>query len=115
MNSTDSEDGCTPLHLACRKGDMACLLELLECHARVDVTDRNGETVFHYAVRGHNPQIIEVGALSEPGERDWNGSCLCCERGEEPRAAAWGEEGQLALLRHRVNTRGWFQPLSSLL
>ncbi|XP_035407841.1 85/88 kDa calcium-independent phospholipase A2 isoform X2 [Cygnus atratus] len=60
VNSTDSEDGCTPLHLACRKGDVACLLELLECRARVDVTDRNGETVFHYAVRGHNPQIIEI-------------------------------------------------------
>ncbi|NXT21827.1 PLPL9 phospholipase, partial [Syrrhaptes paradoxus] len=60
VNSTDSEDGCTPLHLACRKGDMECLLELLECHARVDITDRNGETVFHYAVRGNNPHIIEL-------------------------------------------------------
>ncbi|XP_027516932.1 85/88 kDa calcium-independent phospholipase A2 isoform X2 [Corapipo altera] len=60
VNSTDSEDGCTPLHLACHKGDMECLLELLECHARVDITDRNGETVFHYAVRGSNPQIIEL-------------------------------------------------------
>ncbi|XP_052645779.1 85/88 kDa calcium-independent phospholipase A2 isoform X2 [Harpia harpyja] len=60
VNSTDSEDGCTPLHLACRKGDMECLLELLDCHARVDITDRNGETVFHYAVRGNSPQIIEL-------------------------------------------------------
>lgn len=60
VNSTDSEDGCTPLHLACRKGDMACLQELLECHARVDITDRKGETVFHYAVRGSNPYIIEL-------------------------------------------------------
>lgn len=60
VNSTDSEDGCTPLHLACRKGDVECLLELLECHARVDITDKNGETVFHYAVRGNNPQIIEL-------------------------------------------------------
>ncbi|XP_050771448.1 85/88 kDa calcium-independent phospholipase A2 isoform X2 [Gymnogyps californianus] len=60
VNSTDSEDGCTPLHLACRKGDMECLLELLECHARVDITDRNGDTVFHYAVRGNSPQIIEL-------------------------------------------------------
>lgn len=68
MNSTDSEDGCTPLHLACRKGDMACLQELLECHARVDITDRKGETVFHYAVRGSNPYIIEVGAVSKLGE-----------------------------------------------
>ncbi|NXP60997.1 PLPL9 phospholipase, partial [Chloropsis cyanopogon] len=60
VNSTASEDGCTPLHLACRKGDVECLLELLESHARVDITDRNGETVFHYAVRGNNPQIIEL-------------------------------------------------------
>ncbi|KAM9028446.1 85/88 kDa calcium-independent phospholipase A2 isoform 2-T2 [Ara ararauna] len=60
VNSTDSEDGCTPLHLACRKGDMECLLELLECHARVDITDIRGETVFHYAVRGNSPHIIEL-------------------------------------------------------
>ncbi|XP_065534409.1 85/88 kDa calcium-independent phospholipase A2 isoform X2 [Lathamus discolor] len=60
VNSADSEDGCTPLHLACRKGDMECLLELLECHARVDITDIHGETVFHYAVRGNSPHIIEL-------------------------------------------------------
>ncbi|XP_041272641.1 85/88 kDa calcium-independent phospholipase A2 isoform X4 [Onychostruthus taczanowskii] len=60
VNSTASEDGCTPLHLACRKGDVECLLELLECHALVDITDSNGETAFHYAVRGNNPQIIEL-------------------------------------------------------
>ncbi|NXG32502.1 PLPL9 phospholipase, partial [Dromaius novaehollandiae] len=60
VNNTDSEEGCTPLHLACRKGDVVCLQELMECHARVDVTDRNGETVFHYAVRGSSSQIIEL-------------------------------------------------------
>ncbi|XP_032061076.1 85/88 kDa calcium-independent phospholipase A2 isoform X1 [Aythya fuligula] len=60
VNSPDGEDGCTPLHLACRRGDVACLLELLECRARVDVADRRGETVFHYAVRGHNPQVVEI-------------------------------------------------------
>lgn len=77
MNSTDSEDGCTPLHLACRKGDVECLLELLECHARVDITDKNGETVFHYAVRGNNPQIIEVGATSRLGEGGTRMGLLC--------------------------------------
>ncbi|XP_071893714.1 85/88 kDa calcium-independent phospholipase A2 isoform X2 [Anas platyrhynchos] len=61
VNNPDAgEDGCTPLHLACRKGDVPCLLELLECRARVDVADRRGETVFHYAVRGHNPQVVEI-------------------------------------------------------
>ncbi|XP_061219635.1 85/88 kDa calcium-independent phospholipase A2 isoform X1 [Neopsephotus bourkii] len=39
---------------------MECLLELLECHARVDITDIHGETVFHYAVRGNSPHIIEL-------------------------------------------------------
>lgn len=62
VNSPDGEDGCTPLQLACRKGDVGCLLELLECRARVDGADRRGETAFHYAVRGHNPQVVEVGA-----------------------------------------------------
>ncbi|XP_015274677.1 PREDICTED: 85/88 kDa calcium-independent phospholipase A2 [Gekko japonicus] len=61
INSNDGEDGCTPLHLACRKGDINCLRELVEeCHARVDLTDGNGDTVFHYAVRGNNPKIVEL-------------------------------------------------------
>ncbi|XP_054844650.1 85/88 kDa calcium-independent phospholipase A2 isoform X2 [Eublepharis macularius] len=61
MNSNDSEDGCSPLHIACQKGDLGCLRELVEeCHARVDLTDKNGDTVFHYAVRGNNPKIIEL-------------------------------------------------------
>ncbi|KAI6079414.1 85/88 kDa calcium-independent phospholipase A2 isoform X1 [Aix galericulata] len=60
VNSPDGEDGCTPLQLACRRGDVGCLLELLECRARVDGADRRGETAFHYAVRGHNPQVVEI-------------------------------------------------------
>ena len=89
MNSTDSEDGCTPLHLACRKGDMACLQELLECHARVDITDRKGETVFHYAVRGSNPYIIE----SQSWEKgDWNFSML--RERERERERERGDDSQ---------------------
>ncbi|XP_048356849.1 85/88 kDa calcium-independent phospholipase A2 isoform X2 [Sphaerodactylus townsendi] len=61
INSNDGEDGCTPLHLACQKGDIECLRELVEeCHARVDLTDKNGDTVFHYAIQGNNPKIIEL-------------------------------------------------------
>uniref|UniRef100_A0A7M4FQ74 phospholipase A2 n=1 Tax=Crocodylus porosus TaxID=8502 RepID=A0A7M4FQ74_CROPO len=69
LNSTQCEDDCTPLHLACRKGDIECLRELMDCHARLDITDKNGETVFHYAVRGGSPEIIEVsGRRSSLGE-----------------------------------------------
>ncbi|XP_068108190.1 85/88 kDa calcium-independent phospholipase A2 isoform X2 [Hyperolius riggenbachi] len=61
VNSTECDGGCTPLHLACRKGDTDCVKELIEeCQARQDIADSNGETVFHYAARQNNPGIIEV-------------------------------------------------------
>ncbi|XP_066214481.1 85/88 kDa calcium-independent phospholipase A2 isoform X1 [Saccopteryx leptura] len=60
-NSTEREEGCTPLHLACRKGDGEILLELVQyCHTQMDVTDNNGETAFHYAVQGDNSQVLQL-------------------------------------------------------
>ncbi|XP_049740377.1 85/88 kDa calcium-independent phospholipase A2 isoform X4 [Elephas maximus indicus] len=60
-NSTEDEEGCTPLHLACRKGDGETLVELVQyCHAQMDVTDKSGETAFHYAVQGDNPQVLQL-------------------------------------------------------
>lgn len=60
-NSRENEEGCTPLHLACRKGDGEILLELVQyCHAQMDVTDNNGETAFHYAVQGDNSQVLQL-------------------------------------------------------
>ncbi|EPY88356.1 hypothetical protein CB1_000175012 [Camelus ferus] len=61
-NSTENEEGCTPLHLACRKGDREILMELVQyCHAQMDVTDSNGETAFHYAVQSDNSQVLQLG------------------------------------------------------
>lgn len=60
-NNRENEEGCTPLHLACRKGDGEILVELVQyCHAQMDVTDNNGETAFHYAVQGDNAQVLQV-------------------------------------------------------
>lgn len=60
-NNRENEEGCTPLHLACRKGDGEILVELVQyCHAQMDVTDNNGETAFHYAVQGDNSQVLQV-------------------------------------------------------
>ncbi|KAM9672461.1 85/88 kDa calcium-independent phospholipase A2 [Trichechus inunguis] len=60
-NSIENEEGCTPLHLACRKGDGETLVELVQhCHAQMDVTDNSGETAFHYAVQGDNPQVLQL-------------------------------------------------------
>ncbi|XP_038639419.1 85/88 kDa calcium-independent phospholipase A2 isoform X2 [Scyliorhinus canicula] len=61
INDTESEEGLTPLHLACKKEDIDCVRELVEgCGVRLDITDRNGETVFHYAARQSNCQVIEL-------------------------------------------------------
>ncbi|XP_077133553.1 85/88 kDa calcium-independent phospholipase A2 isoform X2 [Ranitomeya variabilis] len=61
VNSTECDDGCTPLHLACKKGDIECIQELVEeCQAREDIADVNGETVYHYAARQNNPRVIEI-------------------------------------------------------
>ncbi|XP_073500388.1 85/88 kDa calcium-independent phospholipase A2 isoform X2 [Phyllobates terribilis] len=61
VNSTECDDGCTPLHLACKKGDIECIQELVEeCQARQDIADFNGETVYHYAARQNNPRVIEI-------------------------------------------------------
>ncbi|XP_029809371.1 85/88 kDa calcium-independent phospholipase A2 isoform X5 [Suricata suricatta] len=60
-NSRENEEGCTPLHLACRKGDGEILVELVQyCHAQLDVTDDKGETAFHYAVQGDNSQVLQL-------------------------------------------------------
>uniref|UniRef100_A0A8C0HYJ8 phospholipase A2 n=1 Tax=Balaenoptera musculus TaxID=9771 RepID=A0A8C0HYJ8_BALMU len=60
-NSRENEEGCTPLHLACRKGDWEILVELVQyCHAQMDVTDNNGETAFHYAVQSDNSQVLQL-------------------------------------------------------
>ncbi|CAO2601670.1 85/88 kDa calcium-independent phospholipase A2 [Lemmus lemmus] len=69
-NSTENEEGCTPLHLACRKGDSEILVELVQyCHAQMDVTDNKGETAFHYAVQGDNSQVLQVSVGSEPASQ----------------------------------------------
>ncbi|OCT83156.1 phospholipase A2 group VI S homeolog isoform X1 [Xenopus laevis] len=61
LNSTECDGGSTPLHLACKKGDINCLQELVEeCQARLDIADQNGETVYHHAAQQNNPRVIEI-------------------------------------------------------
>ncbi|XP_072889553.1 85/88 kDa calcium-independent phospholipase A2 isoform X2 [Hemitrygon akajei] len=85
INDTESEEGMTPLHLACKKGDVDCIRELVEgCAARLDIADKNKETVFHYAAKQSNCQIIEllskqrsvgVNHLSNSGETPLHIAC----------------------------------------
>uniref|UniRef100_A0A673HD63 phospholipase A2 n=1 Tax=Sinocyclocheilus rhinocerous TaxID=307959 RepID=A0A673HD63_9TELE len=60
MNARDAQ-GQTPLHLACERGDVGCVRELLkECQARTDIKDKNGETPMHCAAKQDSAVIIEV-------------------------------------------------------
>ncbi|XP_012576094.1 PREDICTED: 85/88 kDa calcium-independent phospholipase A2 isoform X2 [Condylura cristata] len=77
-NSRENEEGCTPLHLACRKGDGEILVELVHyCHVQMDVTDNHGETAFHYAVQGDNAQVLQA------NQRGQTPLHLACQLGKQ--------------------------------
>ncbi|XP_077024926.1 85/88 kDa calcium-independent phospholipase A2 isoform X2 [Tamandua tetradactyla] len=89
-NSTENEEGCTPLHLACRKGDWESLVELVQyCHAQMDVTDNRGETAFHYAVQGDNAQVLQLlgknasAGLNQVNHQGQTPLHLACQMGKQ--------------------------------
>uniref|UniRef100_G3Q8N3 phospholipase A2 n=1 Tax=Gasterosteus aculeatus aculeatus TaxID=481459 RepID=G3Q8N3_GASAC len=60
INARDAA-GQTPLHLACERGDAACVRQLLEeSQARTDIRDQRGETPMHCAAKQDAPAVIQV-------------------------------------------------------
>ncbi|XP_069855610.1 85/88 kDa calcium-independent phospholipase A2 isoform X4 [Dipodomys merriami] len=89
-NNTENEEGCTPLHLACRKGNGEILVELVQyCHAQMDVTDNKGETAFHYAVQGDNSQVLQLlgknasSGLNQVNNQGLTPLHLACQMGKQ--------------------------------
>ncbi|KAM6215037.1 85/88 kDa calcium-independent phospholipase A2 isoform 2-T2 [Rhynchocyon petersi] len=89
-NSRENEAGCTPLHLACRRGDGETLVELVQhCHAQMDATDNHGETAFHYAVQGDNPQVLQLlgktesAGLNQVNNQGLTPLHLACQMGKQ--------------------------------
>ncbi|XP_027630321.1 85/88 kDa calcium-independent phospholipase A2 isoform X3 [Tupaia chinensis] len=89
-NSRENEEGCTPLHLACRRGDGEIVVELVQhCHAQMDVTDNQGETAFHYAVQGDNSQVLQLlgksasAGLNQANNRGLTPLHLACQLGRQ--------------------------------
>ncbi|KAM8841869.1 LOW QUALITY PROTEIN: 85/88 kDa calcium-independent phospholipase A2 [Synchiropus picturatus] len=60
INTQDSL-GQTPLHLACERGDTACVQQLLEeSQARTDIKDNNGETPMHSAAKQDTAVVVQI-------------------------------------------------------
>ena len=56
----DDVTGMTPVMVAVETGDVDCVKELLIQGARLDIIDKQGCTVFHYAAKAPTEAIIQV-------------------------------------------------------
>jgi len=60
MNVKQSQDGVTPLHLACRYNSAAVTQFLLFRQADINAADAKGRTPLHYATRRGNDIVTKV-------------------------------------------------------
>jgi len=60
INAKQSQDGVTPLHLACRYNSGDVTQYLLFRQADVNVTDAKGRTPLHYATRRGHDLVTKV-------------------------------------------------------
>jgi ankyrin repeat protein len=63
LDSRD-ESGCTPLHFAADRGQLAALALLLDAGADTNARDADGQTPLHYAAMCEQRQVRVGGAVS---------------------------------------------------
>lgn len=71
---TQNHNGNTPLHIACAKGFSKTITALLNCKAKADITNKNGETALHVAAHSSKISRTIVKTLVEYmiKSHDWN-------------------------------------------
>ena len=52
--------GILPIHIAIETDNYDCVKELIVRGAKVNLADKDGRNVFHYAARGNDQRIIQV-------------------------------------------------------
>ncbi|XP_013781824.1 85/88 kDa calcium-independent phospholipase A2-like [Limulus polyphemus] len=60
VNAVCEETLVTPLHLAVKLQNVSAIETLLRLNARVDLTDKSGNTVYHYAAAASKKEIIQA-------------------------------------------------------
>lgn len=59
INEQTDREELSPLMIAVKGKNADCVSKLLELGAKIDLEDREGKTVYHYAVL-YNPEVIRV-------------------------------------------------------
>lgn len=60
LNDVDAETGILPIHVAIETENIDIVKELIIRNAKLNLADKQGRTVFHYAAKTSNEMIIQV-------------------------------------------------------
>jgi calcium-independent phospholipase A2 len=102
-----------PIHIAIESGHMECIQELLVCGVKLDLADRSGDNVFHYAAKSDNANNIQMLASKDPssvnqlnlyGESALHTACLNDKPDNVEQLLRWNADPTLTMSdRHPIH------------